>query len=88
MAYTISTNLQVFTNDVEEVELFLNSIKSDETRKKYSTFFKKYMELQGLNDPLWHNNTRLLEHEIINFNIEMKNKKINYSDNLNYTAAA
>jgi hypothetical protein len=46
------------------------------------------MELQGLNDPLWHNNTRLLEHEIINFNIEMKNKKINYSANLNYTAAA
>jgi hypothetical protein len=41
-----------------------------------------------LNDPFWHNNTRLIEHELINFIIEMKSKKINYSANLNYAAAA
>ena len=45
--------------------------------KKHSTFFKKYMAWQGHNDPFWHNNTRLTEHELINFIIEMKNKKIN-----------
>jgi len=43
---------------------------------------------RGLNDPFWHNNTRLIEHELINFIIEMKSKKINYSANLNYAAAA
>jgi len=86
LAYTISTNLQVFTNDVEEVKLFLNSINSYETQK-YSTHVK-YIESQGHNDPFWHNNTRLIEHELINFIIEMKNKKINYSAILNYTAAA
>lgn len=46
------------------------------------------MKLQGLNDPFWHNNTRLIEHDLINFIIEMKNKKISYSAIQNYTAAA
>jgi len=73
---------------VQERELFLNSTKSDETRKKYSTYFKKYLELQGLNDPLSENNHKLIERDIINFIIEMKNKKMSYSAIANYTSAA
>jgi hypothetical protein len=46
------------------------------------------MELQGLNDPFWHNNTGLIEHELINFIVEKKNKKISYCAIQNYTAAA
>ena len=34
----------------EKVELFLSSVKSKETREKYSIYLKKYMELQGLTE--------------------------------------
>jgi integrase len=73
---------------VQEFELFLNSIKSDETRKKYSTYFKKYTELQRLIDPFCQYDPRSIERELINFIIEMKKKKMSYSAIQNYTAAA
>jgi hypothetical protein len=72
---------------VQELEFFLNYIKSDETRKKYSTYFKKYLEIQGLSDPFCQNNPSLIERELIKFIIEMKNKKMSYSAIQNYTAA-
>ena len=73
---------------MQEIEFFLNSIKLDETRKKYSTYFKKYLELQGLSDPFCQNSPKLIESQLSNFIIEMKNKKMSYSAIQNYTAAA
>jgi len=46
------------------------------------------MELQGLNDPFCQNDPRLIERELINFIIEMKNKKMSYSAIQNYIVAA
>jgi integrase len=63
-------------------------MKSDETRKKYSTYFKKYLEIQGLSDQFCQNNASLIEREVNKFIIEMKNKKMSYSAIQNYTAAA
>jgi integrase len=88
MAYTMLINRKVSSKTVQELELFLNSIKSDETRKKYSTYFKKYLEIHGLSDPFCQNNPSLIERELIKFIIEMKNKKMSYSAIQNYTAAA
>lgn len=49
------------------------------------------MELQRLNDPLCQSsqsNPILIERDIINFIIELKNKKTSYSAIANYTSAA
>ena len=86
LVYATFINWRVFRRNVEGVELLLNSIKSNETRKKYSTHFRKYMELQGLDDPFWQYNPRRIEREIINFIIEMKSKKMSYSAIQIYTS--
>ena len=73
---------------MEGLELFLNSIKSGETRKKYNTYFNKYLELTRLNDPFCHNDPKLIEKELIKFIIDMKEKNMSYSAIQNYTASA
>ena len=69
-----------------EIELFMDSIKSKETRIKYSSYLKKYMKLQGLNDPLHETNPRLIEREIIDFIIKMKKEGKNWGAIHNYVS--
>lgn len=51
----------------QEIELFMDSIKSKETRIKYSSYLKKYLEIKELNDLLHEKDPRLIEREIIDF---------------------
>lgn len=69
------------------MELFLNSIKSLETRKVYSIYFRKYQEFIGPNDLFGQNNPRLIEKKIIEFILDMKSQKKSYSAIHNYTNA-
>jgi len=63
----------------QEIELFMDSIRSKETRIKYSSYLKKYQEIMGLNDLLHESNPRLIERQIIDFINKMKmNCKLNY----------
>jgi len=56
-----------------KVELFLDSVKSEETRVNYASYLKKHMEIMALDDLLHENDPRLIEREVIEFIIEMKN---------------
>lgn len=72
---------------MQALELFLSSIRSPETRNTYSIYFKKYQEFLGFNALFCSNNPRLIEHNIIEFVIDMKAKGKGYSAIHNYTAA-
>jgi len=71
---------------MQSLELFLSSIRSPETRDKYSIYFKKYQEFAGL-DLFCGNNPRLIEQKIIEFLIDMKSNGKGYSTIHNYAAA-
>ncbi|MGB5091599.1 MAG: hypothetical protein WBN72_11700, partial [Nitrososphaeraceae archaeon] len=51
----------------ESEKLFLNSIKSKETRNSYEILFQKYADFMGKNDLFCENNPRLIEQKIIEF---------------------
>lgn len=55
--------------------MFLDSVKSEETRVNYASYLKKYMEIMGLDDLLHENDPRLIEREVIEFIIKMKKEK-------------
>lgn len=67
--------------------LFLNSLRSAESRKTYPVYLKKYMELQGINDLLSEKNPRLIEDQIIDFIIKMKEKGKGFSALHNYISS-
>jgi integrase len=71
---------------MQSLELFLSSIRSPETRDKYSIYFKKYQEFIGP-DLFCDSNPRLIEQKIIEFLIDMKSKGKGYSTIHNYAAA-
>ncbi|MGB5090009.1 MAG: site-specific integrase [Nitrososphaeraceae archaeon] len=73
----------------EKVELFLSSVKSQETKEKYSIYLKKYMELQGLTDKDLDKETdpRVIEKQLIHFVNAMKKKGMSYIAIKNYTTA-
>jgi integrase len=71
---------------MQSLELFLSSIRSTETRDKYSIYFKKYQEFVGP-DLFCGNNPRLIEQKIIEFIIDMKSKGKGYSTIHNYAAS-
>ena len=70
---------------MQSLDLFLSSIRSTETRDKYSIYFKKYQEFVG-EDLFCGNNPRLIEQKIIEFLIDMRNKGKGYSTIHNYAA--
>lgn len=59
-----------------EIELFFNSIKSKDTKGKYKAYFKKYLELTGLdfNSLIAEKDPRKIESQIISFINNMKNE--------------
>jgi len=50
----------------------MDSIRSKETKIKYSSYLKKYLEITGIENPLDENDPRLIERQIIDFIINMK----------------
>ncbi|TLX87354.1 MAG: hypothetical protein E6K97_08770 [Thaumarchaeota archaeon] len=69
----------------QEVELFLDSVKSEHTKRTYKSYLKKYMELTGLENLLHENNPRLIEKEIREFIIKMKKQGMTFTALKNYT---
>ncbi|MGB5089774.1 MAG: site-specific integrase [Nitrososphaeraceae archaeon] len=72
---------------VEEVELLLDSVKSQETRRQYKLFIRKYMEWQGLKDMLHSKDPRVIEKEIIAFINKKKKEGMTFTALKNYTTA-
>ena len=72
---------------MEQYELFLNSLRSDYTKKVYTITFQKYQEYMGSKELFCENNPRLIEHNIINFIVSLKDRGLGYSAILNYVKA-
>jgi integrase len=69
------------------LELFLSSIRSPETRNKYSIYFNKYQEFMGIDDLFCGKNPRLIEEKIIEYLVHMRNNGKGYSTIHNYAAS-
>jgi integrase len=67
-----------------EVELFLDSIRSNETKNKYTSYLKRYLDITQLQNPLSQTDPRLIERQIIDFIIKMKKEGKNYGAIQNY----
>jgi integrase len=70
----------------EETELFFNSIKSKQTRIKYSSYLKKYQEITGIKDLLAEKDPRIIERQIIDFINLLKKQGKNWGSIHNYVA--
>ncbi|MGH9997443.1 MAG: hypothetical protein ACRD7F_05480, partial [Nitrososphaeraceae archaeon] len=62
----------------------MNSLRSPETKRAYTIFFKKYQEFMSGTDLFCQNNPRLIEQHIINFIISLKKRGLGYSAIYNY----
>jgi site-specific recombinase XerD len=71
-------------NESEKQKLFLNSIKSKETRNSYEILFQKYADFMGKNDLFCENNPRLIEQKIIDFIMFLRDSGKSYSAIRNY----
>jgi integrase len=74
--------------ETEELELFFNSIKSEATRSKYRSYWKKYLELTGMTvkELLAEKDPRIIERQIIDLIIKMKNEGKSWGSIHNYVA--
>jgi hypothetical protein len=65
-----------------EIELFFNSIKSKDSRGKYSSYFKKYLEITGIETTsvLSEKDPRIVGRQIIDFINKMKNEGKNWGN--------
>ena len=68
----------------KNIKLFLNSIKSNETRNSYEILFQKFVDFIGENDLFCGNNSRLIEQKIIEFIILLRDSGKSYSAIRNY----
>ena len=69
-----------------EIELFMDSLKSEQTRIKYSSYLKRYLEITGIDNPLAEKDPRLVERQIIDFINKMKRDGKNWGAIHNYVA--
>jgi hypothetical protein len=71
-----------------EIELFFDSIKSKDTKGKYSSYFKKYMEITGIDTAslLSEKDPRVIVRQIIDFINKMKNEGKNWGAIHNYVS--
>jgi integrase len=69
-----------------EIELFFDSIKSKETRSKYKSYWKKYLELTGIENPLAEKDPRVITRQIIDFINKMKKEGKNWGAIHNYVS--
>jgi integrase len=70
----------------QEIELFLDSIKSKETKIKYSIYLKKYLVITGIDNPLSEKDPRVIERQIIHFIIKMKKEGKSHGAIHNYVS--
>ena len=71
---------------MQQYELFLNSLRSEYTKKVYTVTFRKYQEYIGA-DLFCRNDSKLIEHEIINFIVSLKKQGLGFSAVSNYVKA-
>jgi integrase len=71
-----------------EIELFFNSIKSKDTKGKYSSYLKKYMEINEIDTAslLSEKDPRIIVRQIIDFINKMKNEGKNWGAIHNYVS--
>ena len=69
---------------MEQYQLFVDSLRSNETRKHYITYFQKYQDFMGTNDLFCGNNPRLIEHKIIEFLGILKQRGLEFHAVSNY----
>jgi len=67
--------------------LFSSSIRSDETRKTYTLLLKKFIEYLDESDIFLENDTKRIEHRIIDFVMNLKEQGKQYSAIHNYVSA-
>jgi len=73
--------------DTQQYRMFYNSFRSEQTRDVYALYLKKYMEFQGLDFLSCEINARVIEQQIIDFIIKMKEGGRGYSTLHNYVAS-
>jgi integrase len=70
---------------MQQVELFLKSCRSQQTRKNYEVSFQKYIDFVGGDNNLFcDNNPRQIEEKIIEFILSLREKGKSYSAISNY----
>jgi len=67
--------------------MFYNSFRSEQTRRVYILYLKKYMEHQGLDNLFYQTDARAIEQQIIDFIIKMKERGKGYGTLHNYLAS-
>jgi site-specific recombinase XerD len=71
----------------KKIKLFLESIKSPETRRVYTTYFQKYLQYPGSVKIVEQTNARKIEDHIISFIISMKEQSKTFAAIHNYVSA-
>ena len=69
---------------MQEVEILLESIKSEVTKKQYEYFIKKWIEFIGEENVFCDNNPRLIEAKIIEYLIQLKKTNLSSAAISNY----
>jgi integrase len=74
--------------EIPELKLFFNSIKSKATRSKYRSYLKKYLELTGMTvkELLAEKDPKVIADQIIDLIIKMKNEGKSWGAIHNYVA--
>src|SRR5881396_1501029 len=70
----------------KKINLFLQSIKSEETRRVYITYLQKYLQFLGIRKFFTLSDPRKIEDSIISFIISMKKDGKGYSAIHNYVS--
>jgi site-specific recombinase XerD len=73
--------------ELDQFQLFSKSILSEETKKSYTVYLKKYLVFVGNNDLFFENNPRSIERVIIDFIISLKNDGKSYFAIHNYLSS-
>ena len=71
---------------MQQYELFLNSLRSEYTKKVYTVTFKKYQEYIGA-DLFCRNDSKLIEHHVIEFIVSLRQRGLGFSAISNYLKA-
>ena len=71
----------------QQYQLFLESIRSPETKKVYTIYFNKFVDFMGEQDLFCGDNPRQIERHIIDFIISLKERGLGYFAIRNYVMA-
>ena len=69
---------------MQQVELFLKSCRSQQTRNNYEVSFQKYIDFVGENNLFCDNNPRQIEDKIIEFILSLRDEGKSHSAISNY----